>query len=36
MGRPDRNEAWARVGKRVPRVYFEGGAPVRVRSEVWA
>lgn len=36
MGQLNRNEAWARIGKRVPRVYFEGGAPVRVRSEVWA
>lgn len=33
MGRLNRNEAWARIGKRVPRVYFEGGKPVRVRSE---
>ncbi len=34
MGRLNRNEAWARIGKRVPRVYFAGGASVRVRSEV--
>jgi alanine racemase len=36
MGQLNRNEAWARIGKRVPRVYFGGGAPVRVRSEGWA
>lgn len=35
MGQLNRNEAWARIGKRVPRVYFEGGTSVRVRSEVW-
>ena len=34
MSQLNRNEAWARIGKRVPRVYFEGGKPVRVRSEV--
>jgi alanine racemase len=34
MGQLNRNEAWARIGKRVPCVYFEGGASVRVRSEV--
>ncbi len=34
MGQLNRNEAWARIGKRVPRVYFEGGKPVRVRAEV--
>jgi len=35
MGQLNRNEAWARIGKRVPRVYFEGGKPVRVRAEVY-
>jgi alanine racemase len=35
MGQLNRNEAWARIGKRVPRVYFEGGASVRVRLEVY-
>jgi alanine racemase len=34
MGNLNRNEAWARIGRRVPRVYFEGGIPVRVRAEV--
>lgn len=34
MGQLNRNEAWARIGKRVPRVYCEGGKPVRVRTEV--
>ncbi len=34
MGRLNRNEAWARVGKRVPRVYYLGGRPAFVRSEV--
>lgn len=34
MGNLNRNEAWARIGRRVPRVYFEGGAPARVRAEV--
>ena len=31
----NRNEAWARIGRRVPRVYFEGGKPVRVSAEVF-
>ena len=34
MGRLNRNEAWARIGRRVPRVYFENGKPVRVSAEV--
>lgn len=34
MGALNHNESWARIGRRVPRVYFEGGRPVRVRTEV--
>lgn len=34
MGRLNRNEAWARIGRRVPRVFFEDGKAVRVRAEV--
>jgi alanine racemase len=34
MGNLNRNEAWARIGRRVPRVYFENGAPAFVRAEV--
>ena len=34
MGQLNRNEAWARIGKRVPRVYFEGGKPAFVHAEV--
>jgi len=34
MGRFNRNEAWARVGRRVPRIYYEEGKPVRVCAEV--
>lgn len=34
MGHLNRNEAWARIGRRVPRVYFEKGKPVRVSAEV--
>ena len=34
MGSLNRNEAWARIGKRVPRIYCEGGTPVGIRSEV--
>jgi alanine racemase len=33
-GQLNRNEAWARIGKRVPRIYYEGGKPVRMLSEV--
>ena len=33
--RLNRNEAWARIGRRVPRVYFEDGKPVRVSAEVF-
>ena len=32
MGGLNHNEAWARIGRRVPRVYFENGTPVRVRA----
>ena len=34
MGRLNRNEAWARIGRRVPRIFFEDGKPVRVCAEV--
>lgn len=34
MGRLNRNEAWARIGRRVPRVFFENNVPVRVCAEV--
>ncbi len=34
MGRLNRNEAWARIGRRVPRIFFENGKPVRVCAEV--
>jgi alanine racemase len=34
MGHFNRNEAWARIGRRVPRVYFENGKPVRVSAEL--
>lgn len=34
MGRLNRNEAWARIGRRVPRVFFKNGKPVRVCAEV--
>lgn len=34
MGRLNRNEAWARIGRRVPRVFFENGKPVRISAEV--
>ena len=34
MGRFNRNEAWARIGRRVPRVYYENGKPVRVSAEL--
>lgn len=30
----NRNEAWARIGRRVPRVFFENGRPVRICAEV--
>lgn len=34
VGRLNRNEAWARIGRRVPRVFFKNGKPVRVCAEV--
>ncbi len=34
MGRLNRNEAWARIGRRVPRIFFENNVPVRVCAEV--
>ena len=34
MGRLNRNEAWARIGRRVPRVFYENGKPVRVCTEL--
>ena len=34
MGHFNRNEAWARIGRRVPRVYYENGKPAYVRAEV--
>ena len=30
----NRNEAWARIGRRVPRIFFEEGRPVRICAEV--
>lgn len=30
----NRNEAWARIGRRVPRIFFEEGKPVRITAEV--
>lgn len=34
MGNLNRNEAWARIGRRVPRIFFEEGKPLRVCAEV--
>jgi alanine racemase len=34
MGKLNRNEAWARIGKRVPRIYCEGGTMVGIHAEV--
>ena len=34
MGRFNHNEAWARIGRRVPRIFYESGKPVRVRAEL--
>lgn len=34
MGDLNRNEAWARIGRRVPRVFFREGKPVRICAEV--
>ena len=34
MGALNHNEAWARIGRRVPRIYFENGSPVRARAEL--
>jgi len=34
MGHFNRNEAWARIGRRVPRIFYENGRPVRVCAEV--
>ena len=30
----NRNEAWARIGRRVPRIFFKKGRPVRICAEV--
>ena len=30
----NRNESWARIGRRVPRIFFEKGRPVRICAEV--
>lgn len=30
----NRNEAWARIGRRVPRIFYKEGKPVRVTAEV--
>lgn len=30
----NRNEAWARIGRRVPRIFFENERPVRICAEV--
>jgi len=30
----NRNEAWARIGRRVPRIFFEKGRPLRICAEV--
>lgn len=34
MGNLNRNEAWARIGRRVPRIFLEEGKPPRVCAEV--
>ena len=34
MGKLNRNEAWARIGRRVPRIFFKEGRPVCVSAEV--
>lgn len=34
MGGFNRNEAWARIGRRVPRIFYQKGQPVRVCAEV--
>lgn len=34
MGALNRNEAWARIGRRVPRIFFREGKPVRITAEV--
>lgn len=34
MGGLNHNEAWARIGRRVPRIYYENGSPARIRAEV--
>ena len=34
MGALNHNEAWARIGRRVPRIYYENGSPARIRAEV--
>lgn len=34
MGRFNRNEAWARIGRRVPRVFYEDGEIACVREEL--
>lgn len=34
MGHFNRNEAWARIGRRVPRIFYENGRPVRICAEV--
>ena len=34
MGALNHNEAWARIGRRVPRIYFEKGRPARASAEL--
>lgn len=34
MGNLNRNEAWARIGRRVPRIFFKEERPVRMCAEV--
>ena len=34
MGNLNRNEAWARIGRRVPRIFLKEGRPVRICAEV--
>ena len=34
MGSLNRNEAWARIGRRVPRIFYKEGKPVRISAEV--
>ena len=34
MGGLNHNEAWARIGRRVPRIYFENGSPAHACAEL--